>query len=125
MADLQPHLQVSLTRPGAASTCGAGQTHLEPTSPFCLSQPPDPLRVSVLPACALGLPPHPWSGLCVLFGSWKEADSILQKEGLDDRQRGEGRWERKRANVLAFIKSRNLFPEVMTQEVDSATAVEL
>lgn len=37
----------------------------------------------------------------------------------------EGRWERKRANVLAFIKSRNLFPEVMTQEVDSATAVEL
>lgn len=31
---LQPHLQVSLT-----SACSAGQTHLEPTSPFC---PPTP-----------------------------------------------------------------------------------
>jgi len=30
----------------------------------------------------------------------------FDKEGLDGRQREERRWERKRANVLAFIKSR-------------------
>lgn len=58
--------QVSLT-----SACSAGQTHLEPRSPFC-PQPPVPLRGRALPARTLGLPPHPWSGLSVLFGSWKE-----------------------------------------------------
>lgn len=35
-------------------------------------QPPVPLRGRALPACTLGLPPHLWSGLSVLFGSWKE-----------------------------------------------------
>lgn len=90
--------------PGAASTCGAGQTHLEPTSPFCLSPPPDPLRVWVLPACTLGLPPHPWSGLCVLFGSWKEADKILQKGGLGDRQRERREMGKEEGKRFGFYK---------------------
>lgn len=64
MADLQPHLR-------SHSPAPAVQTHLEPRSPFC-PQPPVPLRGRALPARTRGLPPHLWSGLSVLFGSWKE-----------------------------------------------------
>lgn len=61
---LQPHLQVSLT-----SACSAGQTHLEPTSPFC---PPNPSSTEGpgAPSMHTGSPSPP--GLSVLFGSWKE-----------------------------------------------------